>query len=35
MIAATAVAHGLPLYTANPVDVEGIEGLEVRVVGRS
>lgn len=29
MIAATALAHGLPLYTANPDDVAGIEGLEV------
>lgn len=33
MIAAIAIAHGLPLYTANPVDFEGIEGLEVRCVG--
>lgn len=31
-IAATALAHGIPLYTANPGDVEGIEGLDVRVV---
>lgn len=29
MIAAVAVANGLPLYTANPDDFEGIEGLEV------
>lgn len=32
MIAATAVAHGLPLYTANPKDFSGIEGLEVRAL---
>lgn len=29
MIAATALASGLPLYTANPRDFRGIEGLEV------
>lgn len=29
MIAAVALAHGLPLYTANPRDFEGIDGLEV------
>lgn len=29
MIAATAVANGLPLYTYNPHDFMGIEGLEV------
>jgi tRNA(fMet)-specific endonuclease VapC len=29
MIAATAVAAGLPLYTCNPSDFAGIEGLEV------
>jgi predicted nucleic acid-binding protein len=29
MIAAVAVAHGLPIYTCNPRDFEGIEGLEV------
>lgn len=29
MIAATAVAHGLPIYTCNPRDFQGIEGLEV------
>ena len=32
MIAAIAVAHDLPLYTANPDDFAGIDGLEVRVV---
>jgi tRNA(fMet)-specific endonuclease VapC len=32
MIAATALAHALPLYTANPDDFRGIDGLEVRVV---
>lgn len=29
MIAATAVANGLPVYTCNPSDFEGIEGLRV------
>jgi predicted nucleic acid-binding protein len=29
MIAAVAIAHGLPLYTFNPADFEGIDGLEV------
>jgi hypothetical protein len=29
MIAATAVANGLPLYTCNPNDFAGIDGLEV------
>ncbi|HVC07174.1 MAG TPA: hypothetical protein VND98_06305 [Solirubrobacterales bacterium] len=29
MIAATALANGLPLYTANPADFSGIDGLEV------
>jgi hypothetical protein len=29
MIAAIALAHGLPLYTCNPRDFEGIDGLEV------
>ena len=32
MIAAIAVAHDLPLYTANPDDFAGIDGLEVRLV---
>lgn len=32
MIAAIAIAHDLPLYTANPDDFKGIEGLEVRVI---
>lgn len=29
LIAAIAVAHGLPVYTCNAVDFEGIGGLEV------
>lgn len=29
MIAATALAHGLPVYTCNPQDFAGIEGLTV------
>jgi tRNA(fMet)-specific endonuclease VapC len=29
LIAATALANGLPLYTANPGDFAGIDGLEV------
>lgn len=29
MIAATAIASGLPLYTCNPGDFDGIDGLEV------
>ena len=32
LIAATALAHGLPLYTANPDDFAGISDLDVRVV---
>lgn len=32
LIAATAVAEGLPLYTCNPRDFEGIQDLEVRLV---
>jgi predicted nucleic acid-binding protein len=29
LIAATAMAHDLPIYTCNPADFAGIEGLEV------
>ena len=29
LIAATALANGLPVYTANPSDFAGIDGLEV------
>ena len=29
MIAATAMAHGLPVYTCNTADFEGIDGLQV------
>jgi len=32
LIAATALANGLPLYTANARDVAGITGLDVREV---
>ncbi len=32
MIAATALAHGLPLYTCNADDVRGIDALEVVAV---
>jgi len=32
LIAATALANGLPLHTANPRDVMGIGGLDVREV---
>jgi len=32
LIAATAIAYGLPLYTMNPDDFAGIEGLDVRAV---
>lgn len=35
LIAVTALAHDLPLYTANPRDFEGIDGLEVLRPGRS
>jgi tRNA(fMet)-specific endonuclease VapC len=29
LIAATAMAHGLPLYTCNAADFDGIDGLDV------
>jgi tRNA(fMet)-specific endonuclease VapC len=32
MIAATAVANDLPVYTCNPTDFDGIDGLEVVAV---
>jgi tRNA(fMet)-specific endonuclease VapC len=32
LIAATAITQGLPLYTCNPKDFEGIEGLKVVAV---
>lgn len=32
LIAATALAHDLPLYTANPDDFAAISGLDVRTV---
>ena len=32
MIAATALAKGLPVYTCNPRDFEGIDGLRVRSI---
>ncbi len=32
MIAATALAADLPLYTCNPRDFEGIEGLRLRTI---
>ncbi|CAN5151641.1 hypothetical protein BH09GEM1_BH09GEM1_22570 [soil metagenome] len=32
MIAAIAIAHGLPVYTSNPADFAGILGLEVVAV---
>lgn len=32
MIAATALASGLPIYTCNPEDFDGIDGLEVVAV---
>jgi predicted nucleic acid-binding protein len=32
LIAATAIANGLPLFTCNPSDFEGIAGLDLRVV---
>lgn len=33
LIAATAVAHGLALYTVNPSDFLGIDGLELQALG--
>jgi predicted nucleic acid-binding protein len=32
MIAATAVANELPLFTVNPVDFSGIDGLDLRPI---
>jgi predicted nucleic acid-binding protein len=32
MIAATAIANDLPVYTVNPSDFEGIDGLDLRAV---
>ncbi len=32
LIAATAIANGLPLYTANPGDFAGIDRLDVRTI---
>jgi len=32
MIAATAIAHSLPLFTQNPDDFAGITGLDLRVL---
>ena len=32
MIAATAIANELPIYTCNPADFDGIDGLEVVAV---
>jgi len=32
LIAATAIAHGVPLYTCNPDDFVGIDDLELRPV---
>lgn len=34
LIAATAIAHCLPVYTCNAADFEGIEGLQVVLVQR-
>ncbi|MEN3284712.1 MAG: hypothetical protein V7607_5852 [Solirubrobacteraceae bacterium] len=33
MIAAIAVAHDLPVYTCNPADFSGIDGLQVVAMG--
>ena len=35
LIAATAIAHDLPVFTRNPDDFKGISGLTVRAVTRS
>lgn len=35
MIAATAISTGLPLYSCNPRDFDGIEGLRLVAVGLS
>ncbi len=35
LIAATALSRGLPVYTANPRNFEGIDGLDVRTVDRA
>jgi hypothetical protein len=32
LIAATAIAHGLPLHTANQTEFAGIDGLVVRTI---
>jgi len=32
LIAAAAIAHGLPLHTCNPADFSGIEALAVRAI---
>jgi hypothetical protein len=32
LIAASALAEGIPLYTCNPADFRGIDGLDVRAV---
>jgi predicted nucleic acid-binding protein len=32
LIAATAVAHGLPVYTCKPFDFSGVDDLEVVAV---
>jgi hypothetical protein len=34
MIAATAMVHDLPLFTANPVDFDGVDGLTIRSINR-
>lgn len=34
LIAATAIAHGLPLFTCNPRDFDGIVDLDLRPVDR-